>query len=124
MNVQINATLVVQIINFVIAYVVLRFIFLKPAVALVEAEEQKRADLRTIISYNYVLVMREKDALYNQWREGHLFYQKQAPPVQDLDLVLFKDIYPVQDGFHISPEVTSLLIQSAAQELIKKVKIV
>jgi len=122
MNIQVNATIVVQIINFLIAYAILRFIVLRPAVVLIEAEEKKRIDLREVIAYNYLLIKRERDALRQQWQEGHAFYEKQVPDIKKEELILFKGIYPEHESPTLSAEMVDLLIENVSKELVEKVK--
>lgn len=122
MNIQVNATIVVQIINFLIAYAIMRFIALRPAVVLIEAEEKKRTGLHEVIAYNYLLIQRERDALQQQWQEGHLFYEQQVPDTKKEELILFKGIYPEQEDLYCSEQEVDLLIENASKELVKRVK--
>ena len=122
MNIQVNITVLVQIINFLIAYAILRFILFRPAVELILADEKKRSDLREAIASKYSLITREKGVLLAQWQQAHLFYEQHAPVVDDSLHGFFAGIYPVQEYPHISDEAAQQLIESTVHELVKKVR--
>jgi len=123
MNIQLNVTLIVQIIHFVVAYILIRYLVLKPAMALIDEQERQREQIRDLISYNYILIDREKSAVHNQWQQERKAYERQEGSlIVDPNMLFLKDIYPTQERVHMSPETTQLLIKSATQELIGRVK--
>lgn len=122
MNIQVNATILFQMVHVVIAYVIVRFVVLKPAMVILDAEEKQRVDLRDVIAYHYTLISREREAAHLLWREGNAFYERHAPHSQDANQVIFKGIYPEQERSHIPDEMIALLTQCTADKLVKKIK--
>ena len=47
MNVNFNATIIIQAINFFIAYLLFRFILLKPAYAAIKEDDRARSEFLT-----------------------------------------------------------------------------
>lgn len=122
MNVQVNATLVIQIVHFMIAYAVLRVVLLKPAIAVFEAKEKQRSNIRDVIASYYLLIAREKDTLQRLWREGTAFYEQHGPGDPDQKTLLFTNSFPEQKQLEISEELVSLLVESTAHKLTDRIK--
>jgi|GEM_PF-4092066 len=92
MNIQLNSTFLFQIIHFWIAYCIVRFIILKPAVTLLMAKEQKNQAIREVINYTYTLIVREKEALSSQWLEGNMLHKEKMPLIEAKRVVADKDV--------------------------------
>jgi hypothetical protein len=122
MNILVNVTLVLQIIHFMVAYAIIRFIFLRPAVALMMAKEKQRTDMRESIAYKYMLIDREKEMLQKDWQASCLFYDQHAPTAQEADGGLVSQSYGQAEYPQVSDAVAQELIVSATQELVKKVR--
>lgn len=105
-----------------IAYAIIRFIFLRPAVTLILAKEKKRADMRASITHQYVLIDREKEMLQNNWQTNLLLYQQHAPFLEGEDSGPSTPA-PVEIEYpHVSDAVAQELIAETTQELVKKVR--
>lgn len=122
MNVQVNATLFIQIINFLIAYVVLRVVLLRPAVAVLEVKEKQRTDMRDVIASYYLLVAREKDTLQELWQQGNAFYEQHGPGDPDQRATLFTGLFPEREQLQIPDELVALLVESTAHKLTDRIK--
>jgi hypothetical protein len=79
MDITPNATTVVQIINFGIAYGMIRVFLCKPVVALLQQEQEHLDQLRSAITAHTNLVASTKDDLYNQWNLKHQFFINNRP---------------------------------------------
>lgn len=104
---QINATLIVQMINFGLTYLLLRMLFFKPAIAAIEDEEREYETLIGHIASTATHIEHVKEHGMQQWRE---FKQNLAPliPAVDKELPLH-DVpgidLPVHSSEHIDKEV-------------------
>ncbi len=90
---NINATLIVQAINFFIAYLLFRFILLKPAYAAIVEEQETKASLEQLIIDDKRLIENRRQELVNQWREASSFFRKNVPEPID-HIALFKGAFP------------------------------
>jgi hypothetical protein len=90
---NINATLIVQAINFFIAYLLFRFILLKPAYAAIVEEQEAKAALEQLIADDKQLIESRRQALAHQWRESVAFFRKNLPEPID-QIALFKGTFP------------------------------
>ncbi len=121
MYVQLNSTFLFQVIHFWIAYCIVRFIILKPAVTLIMAKEQKNQAMREAIGYTYTLITREKETLNNHWLEGNALHKEKIPLVVDKSMIdkdvlaAVFDAYPV-----ISDEVVLELVETTTEKLTHK----
>ncbi len=78
---NINATLFVQIVNFGIAYVLLRVLLLKPAVAAIQHDEQTQSSLVDQIAQSEKEVQALRDKRYQLWYACHAHFVRTSPPV-------------------------------------------
>jgi hypothetical protein len=119
---NINATLIVQAFNFLIAYVLLRIGLFKPAVALIQAEYERQNQLRIMITHNHEGITQKEQARYEQWLLYHEFYLKNRPPLEMLRAPIFKNITPSLTYPVFSPEFINSLVKKSAQTISEKVE--
>jgi hypothetical protein len=96
---NINATLILQVINFFIAYLLFRYILLKPAYAAIEQERENIVSFEQIIKDDRQEVESLRRKLAQGWHESALFFQKNMPAELDLHL-FFKGMVP---KIHLPP---------------------
>lgn len=68
---NINATLFVQAANFFIAYLLFRFILLKPAYAEIKQDADERALLEDLVATDKRQVEQERQMQRNAWHQFH-----------------------------------------------------
>lgn len=90
---NINLTLIVQAINFFIAYCLFRFILLKPAYGTIVEEQETKASIEQLISDHQKLIERRRQEMIQYWRESSTFFRKNMPIPID-HIALFKGTYP------------------------------
>lgn len=90
---NINATIIIQVINFFIAYLLFRIILLKPAYAAICEEQETKASLEQLIDDDKRLIENRHHYLAKQWRESYTFFKKNLPESID-DIALFKGTFP------------------------------
>lgn len=91
---NINATLLVQAVNFFIAYLLFRFILLRPAYTLIRQEEHDQNALEgRIVSEKEMLVHMHKDRIA-QWRACQQACEPQVPGMP-IRAKIFRGIVPI-----------------------------
>lgn len=80
---NINATLLVQAGNFLIAYLLFRLILLKPAYAVIEQEDAVRDSLEEEIMHGQEQLNDKKEFQKKQWLQVHQFYKKNQPTLPE-----------------------------------------
>ncbi|MDP3889119.1 MAG: hypothetical protein Q8Q25_01080 [bacterium] len=117
---EINATLIIQIIHFWIAYTMLRVLLLKPAVALVQQEYMKNDELREDINHNYGLIDQKEKERSVQWQASHQKYIENKPSVEDPELHVFKQLSPAVEYPDIAKDIVDQLVDQSTKELVKR----
>lgn len=118
----INATLIVQIIHFFIAYLILRFLFFAPAYK--EFESEKHTENRfkdTIEEVNAVIAQKEQERA-RTWQELQFFYQANRPEVSDSDLYFFRNVTPQLQTPQIQEQEVSRLVEQSSNDLKNKIR--
>lgn len=93
MDINVNATLFVQIINFFIAYVLFRFLLFKPAHRIIMQEFQEREEIKALIDEALIIIQEKKKTQYELWQKCHDYYSSHLPPTL-YDFTLFHGIIP------------------------------
>lgn len=78
-----NATLLVQLLNFGIAYCLLRFFFFKPIVGVLHREDEEKKQ-----HHHEIQIQQDKLAQYDatkhdEWRACCRYFKRHMPPVLD-----------------------------------------
>jgi|GEM_PF-3317879 len=81
MDITPNATTVVQIIHFGIAYSMVRVLLCKPVVALLRQEQEHLDQLHSAIIAHTNLVTSTKEDFYNQWHLKRQFFIHNRPVI-------------------------------------------
>jgi hypothetical protein len=76
---NINATLLVQMINFGITYTMLRLLLFKPAVAIIEAEEAHIAKILDDIDHKKNMVEAITEERREHWRLSQEYVEANSP---------------------------------------------
>ena len=88
---NINLTLVVQIINFLIAYVLMRKFLFRPVVACLQEEKAETDGLRSAITDGQRIVDQRKIDKRNRWANYQSFFVKVVPHIST-ERVVTQDI--------------------------------
>ncbi len=96
--------MIVQAINFFIAYFLFRFILLKPAYSAIVEEQETKTSIEQLISDHQRLIERRRQEMIQYWRESASFFRKNMPIPID-HIALFKGTYP---KIKLKPEKISL----------------
>ena len=79
---NINATLLVQALNFFIAYLLFRYILLGPAYAEIEQDEQERHSLHERIEQDKEAIERERQSGRHAWDSFRSFCRTFLPTIE------------------------------------------
>jgi len=123
MNINIEPiTLIFQVLNFFIAYILLRFLLLKPAYAIIQEEQYEREHLHNNIAYQRALLTRKEQEIKDHWRGCQEHFLKNKPSIDNPELYIFKYITPSIEQPHIAPQTITKLIKNVQDAIIKKVE--
>ncbi len=118
----INATLIVQIIHFIIAYFILRFLFFKPAIGELEIETRNEKYLKDTIEDVNVAISQKEDERIKRWQELQLYYQENKPDIDDAELYFFRNLTPPLLVPHLNRQEVERLIERSSTELKNKIR--
>jgi hypothetical protein len=94
---NINATLLVQVCNFLIAYVLLRILFFKPVVGVIKQDQAHLDGLIGQLNEKRKTVLALEQVKHDQWRNAQQEFVARVPHVASSDLYVFKGISPERD---------------------------
>lgn len=117
---NINATLIVQAVNFFIAYLLFRFILLKPAYYAIEQEQAYHESLQEQVEQGQEQFYEKQKQQKKQWLRVHQFYQKNKPIVPDSSEI-FQGLCPPLTLDYLSDKERALLIEKAATSMAKHI---
>lgn len=78
---MINATLLVQLLNFLIAYTLIDRFLLRRCVAMVEDERHSEEALRNSIALEKTQLLRQEDLKKSMWQQCQSFFAKNIPSI-------------------------------------------
>lgn len=120
--ITINITLIIQVINFGIAYLLLRFLLFKPVVRLLAQAQAAEDRLHQSIARQKTL-QAEKERLYNkQARTCHQFFLDNKPSIINPDLIIFKGLTPSITPVPLEDNAIQDATKDIKQALIQRVK--
>jgi hypothetical protein len=118
---NVNATLVIQAGNFLMCYILLRWLLFKPAVALIQQEEACVQELRDAAARSREYIAQKEDERLDNWHVFHDRCLPHIPEVQDPELFIFKLIAPEVEYPYVSDDALDQLIVQTTDQLVKKV---
>lgn len=77
--IEINLTLLIQVINFIIAYIILRFLFFRPVVAVIKREDQEKDSLLDTIEQRRIMLQDREKERQELWRQCQYYFIEHAP---------------------------------------------
>lgn len=121
MTMNVNATLVIQAINFSIAYILLRTFLFKPAVAIIQHENKEQESVKIVIAQQeQSLVLKENERQKN-WHNCCVYFKKNRPSVDAPQLFVFKGLTPDIMPHIIEDKILAKLLADTKIALVKKI---
>ncbi len=99
----INATLGVQAVHFFIAYIILKKLLFRPAIAVIESEQAELDSLRSAVAARQVLVAQKERERILRWQEYQQQFLTKIPQLQ-AESSIIKGIIPFYSVPSLSPE--------------------
>ncbi len=118
---NINATLIIQAINFLIAYLLLRTILLKPAIHVIQADQLAQDNQHKAIAEGEKRAAQKEQEKEKAWRGYQYYFLEKTPEVIKPELMVFQRISPELKRPVVADEVILQLIDKTQSGLIKKV---
>ncbi len=91
---EINITLLIQIIHFYIAYLIITAFLLKPAYEFILKENDQKEGLLGAIGMQKEHINQIQWDMYEHWSASQNFFEKQAPEAMQSQLYIFRNIAP------------------------------
>ena len=117
---NINATLFVQAINFFIAYLLFRFIFLKPAYRVIVQEQNEREQLEGIVAGDERSLAQIRKKQVDGWRACQRYCGKFLPS-QLNEVEIFRGIAPKMSVHTLSLKERHSMTEQISQSIIARV---
>ena len=89
-----NGTLVIQVINFCIAYFLLRWLYFKPAIALIQKEEEFNVLLKNTITEHSLVIKQNDQRRQEYWSKCRLFFKERKPLIKESNAFVTKEVTP------------------------------
>lgn len=118
----INATLLAQIGNFLIGYLILRFLFFRPTFIELEKEKKAKINLENMIRMSNKLLEEKRSMRKVQWEQVQQIYIHNKPNLEDQDFYFFRNFTPSLKEPYISEKFADELVQKASVELKNKIR--
>lgn len=118
----INITIIVQMLNFGIAYALLYSLFFKPTVALLHDEQESYRAIENIIVSGKAVCLEKEQELDMQVQSCKQFFKDHKPRVQDLYLVVLKELTPSITPQPLDAQSIKQATEHIKQALIKRVE--
>ena len=114
-----NGTLIAQAINFCIAYVLLRWLYFKPAIVQIQQEEEITTHVKNTISSRSLAIKQKQRQQKEQWLACQQYCQEQMPSIAQPDIFVSATDAPVVEQLvcddaelkKLSDAVTQVLVQ-------------
>jgi len=116
---NINATLVIQAVNFFIAYWIMRIFLFKPALQVVEGEQAQQTKLNTIIKQQEQSITIKEDERQKHWQACHHYFRDNKPAIDQKKLVGIE--IPEVLVATVPPTLVDELADETTQLLLKKI---
>jgi F0F1-type ATP synthase membrane subunit b/b' len=115
---QVNATLIVQILNFIVAYFLLKTLFFKPALRIVDQEQASRKNLLDAIDVHNKEIEQKELKLQQHVLGYREEFSKEIPSAEHEIVFIFKDIMP-QISY---PEISAQELKRCTDEVIPSLR--
>lgn len=112
----INCTLIVQIINFFIAFFIIKYFFFKPVVEHIQAEDALQESLLNTVQANRVIVAQKEQELLAHWQSAYHYFKKNTPSL------VHEPFFSAKSSIvkpHFEPTMINDMVKQATTQLVK-----
>jgi hypothetical protein len=118
MVVEVNATIIVQIIHFLCAYVILRIFLLKPIVAHIDRQQREQDCLQEELGRQQQVVEQKEFEIKRLWQDAKHSFTIHSPVLSYISPVERKVSRDFRD---VEPRISECMVNELAEEIIRKV---
>lgn len=118
--ISLNATLIVQAIHFFIAYLILRFLLFRPALALINKERSAIEQVHYTIGQTKEHLTEQQLVLREEWQACRDFFAQNRPLIEHPDRFVFRSITPAPTYTSLPEKTITHLADETAAALAKK----
>jgi len=119
---EVDATCIVQMGHFIIAYYMLKRFLLKPLVEKVHAQDNMMRALQQEVDARKVLVKQQEQDVHDQWRAYQNEFAATMPTVSLFPEVMPPPIFSTSDKNVLNAEEKTIIIETLKQEIIARVE--
>lgn len=112
---NINATLFVQMVHFLIAYVLLRRFLFKPVASVIFAQRAYYTKLKDVIEHEEHAIIRKQEQQKEQWNIFQQEWQEAVPSLERRDTKKFPEL--IIQKVPLSKDVLSKEVQKVVQDI-------
>jgi len=116
---NINITLIVQAVNFFIAYHIMRTFLLKPAVQVIQDEQAQQTKLNTVIRQQEQSITTKEGERQKYWQTCRDYFKDNKPFI-DQAILFIKEIPEVSVPV-VSDDLVDKLVEETQYALIQKI---
>lgn len=119
--IDINMTILIQMVNFIVAFIIIKYILLVPAVRELTKEQEEQAQTAATIEQLKNANQAKKDTMANRWSACQSTLTNQAPKVvQREKSMLGKEVETAFIVGSPSPDTINPLIEKVSKELTER----
>jgi len=119
--ISVNFTLVVQAINFLIAYIMIRKLFLRPVVEAIHEDERTYSQHVGLIEVQRERVRVKNTEIEDSWKECQRDFKEYEPDVDPTKQVVVKAVTGIKNIPPLDKKTVNQISEKIAKELIEKV---
>jgi hypothetical protein len=119
---NINATLIIQAVNFFIAYLLLRFLFFKPVVAMIRQEQAQVDGLVSQLNEKRKAIHALELLRQEQWAKFQQEFRNRFPAIINSHRYVFKKLSTGRVIAFTDPQEIKQLEDELVQQIIQKVE--
>ncbi len=117
---ELNVTLFIQMINFFIAWFILRMLYFKPAIAFLDQQQKEHDQLvATLRRWQSNITLKEHE-INQVWSTLKVFSKDHKPDSMPSDFFIFKHIAPELEQLSVDPKQIDRLTKEVKQIIITK----
>lgn len=119
---NLNATFLVQSFNFLITYIVVRYVLLKPILAIIRKQENDELALSSIIERTKIAVAKKQQERVELWAACQKHFQKRSPQPLDSASLIVRNITPDIEPKTFDPQEIDQLVKAVSSQIVSRVK--
>ena len=119
--IDINLTLLVQAINFFIAYYLLKKFFLEPALILIKADEEKADNVKSELNLEIIILNQKKDLKNKKLEEYKESYKHDLATLYDIKHTKEHLNLNISNDIKLKKDEILIIVKNISSELEKKV---